>query len=259
MTDIKGFLIDLDGVLYVESRTIDGAADAIRWLRQQGIPFRFITNTTMRSRRALVEKLRGFGIEAEPQEIFSTCVVAAHWLQQKKLKRLHLLLPEEPKQDLSDFDFSDKEADAVVVGDLGEGFTYRVLNQAFRLIKNGAKLVGLQKNRYWQTLDGLALDVGPFVAALEYATETEATIIGKPSRAYFETAVNDMGLPSGRVAMIGDDLDTDIGGGHNAGLKTILVKSGKTDDKILKKSAIKPDWILESIADLPKKMRQKRD
>jgi len=105
---------------------------------------------------------------------------------------------------------------------------------------------------------GLALDVGPFVAALEYAADTEAAIIGKPSRAYFETAVSDMGLSADRVAMIGDDLDTDIGGGQNAGLKTILVKTGKTDDKILEDSAIEPDWILESIADLPKKMQPRR-
>lgn len=251
MADIKGFLIDLDGVLYVESRAIEGAAESITWLREHDHPFRFITNTTMRSRAALVEKLHGFGIVAEPNEIFSTCVVAAHWLKARGFERLHLLLPDEPKKDFSGFELSDDAADAVVVGDLGEGFDFATLNRAFRLIKNGAKLVGLQKNRYWQTLDGLSLDVGPFVAALEYAAETEADIIGKPSRAYFETAVNDMNLASEKTAMIGDDLDTDIFGGQQAGLKTILVKSGKTDAEILKASKVKPDWVFDSIADLP--------
>lgn len=250
MSEIKGLLLDLDGVLYTEEKVISGAAETLAWLRRAGIPFRFLTNTTMRSRQALADKLNGFGIEARPEEIFSTCVVAARWLARQGVARLHLLLPEEPAADFSGFEITDSEPEVVLVGDLGEGFTYERLNTAFRLLKQGARLVALQKNRFWQTTAGLAMDVGAFVAALEYAAETEAVVIGKPNRAYFEMALADMGLQPGEVVMVGDDLSTDIRGGQAAGLTTILCGTGKFRPEDLGKSDTQPDYMIDSIAEL---------
>lgn len=248
---LKGFLIDLDGVLYIEEKVISGAVETVNWLRESGIPFRFLTNTTRRSSFSLAKKLKNLGIQAEPNEMFSTCVVAAHWFKQKGIQRLHLLLPKEALEDFSEFEIGDINPQAVVVGDLGKDFNFEVLNRAFRLIKGGAQLIGLQKNRFWQTLEGQTMDVGAFVAALEYAAETEAIIIGKPNRAYFEMALKELCLPASEVAMIGDDIYTDIMGGHAVGLKTILVKTGKTQFDDLNKIDIKPDWIIDSIASLP--------
>ena len=118
-------------------------------------------------------------------------------------------------------------------------------------VKRGASLIALQKNRYWQTLDGLSLDVGAFVAALEYGAETEAAVIGKPNRAYFEVAVKDLGLPSHKVGMVGDDIFTDIKGGQAAGLTTILVKTGKFRAEDLASASVQPDYLLSSIRELP--------
>jgi len=251
LAKLEGLLIDLDGVLYVEDRVLPGAVDAMRVLRQRSYPLRFLTNTTMRSRFALVEKLRGLGIHAEREEVFSTSVVATHWLKEQGISRIYLLLPRAAQEDFAEFRITDDHPEAVVVGDLGADYTFDVLNHAFRLIRGGARLVALQKNRFWQRKDGLALDVGPFVAALEYATEQEASVIGKPSPAYFETALNDLRLPAGRVAMVGDDIHTDIAGGHAAGLKTILVKTGKYRAEDVGKAPCQPDWTLDSVADLP--------
>lgn len=251
MKSPQGFLVDLDGVLYVEDAVIPGAVEAMDWLRDHEYPLRFLTNTTMRSRLSLVEKLRGFGIRAEPQEVFSTCVVAAHWLRTEGIHRVHLLLPRASREDFSDFQNTDDRPEAVVVGDLGRDFNYDVLNHAFRLIRGGARLIALQKNRFWQRLDGVAMDVGAFVAALEYAADLEATVIGKPNRAYFEVALKDLGLPVDQVAMIGDDVHTDILGGHAAGLKTILVKTGKYAFDDPGSIDCQPDWTLDSIANLP--------
>ena len=247
----QGLLVDLDGVLYVEDAVIPGAVEAMDWLREREYPVRFLTNTTMVARLSLAEKLQGLGIRAEPREVFSTCVVAAHWLRAEGLHRLHLLLPPAAQEDFSDFELTDDRPEAVVVGDLGRDFNYDVLNKAFRLIRNGARLFALQKNRFWQRLDGVAMDVGAFVAALEYAANQEATVIGKPNRAYFEMALRDLNLPADRVAMIGDDVHTDILGGHAAGLKTILVKTGKYAFDDPHSIDCQPDWILESIAQLP--------
>lgn len=255
MNNLEGFLIDLDGVLYIEGKVIAGATHTLNWLREHGFPFRFLTNTTRRSRRSLVNKLKKMGVQTDVTEMFSTCVVAARWLNQQGIQRIHLLLPKDAQEDFLDFELTDENPEAVVVGDLGRDFDFDVLNKAFRLIKQGAQLIGLQKNRFWQTLDGLAMDAGAFVVALEYAAETEATIIGKPSRAYFEMAQQDLGLPASTVAMIGDDVYTDIVGGHAAGLKTILVKTGKYQFDDLAKVEVNPDWIIESIAGLPKLLK----
>ena len=254
---LEGFLIDLDGVIYIEETLIPGAPDALNWLRNRGYPFRFLTNTTIKSRDELVQKLNLFGLEAKPEEVFSTCVVAARWLAKQGLSRVQLLLPENSQQDFRELEITDDRPDAVVVGDLGRGFSYDVLNSAFLAIRRGARLVALQKNRFWRTEKGPALDVGPWVAALEYAAETEASVVGKPNPSYFETALEDLGLPANRVAMIGDDIHTDIVGAQSVGSKTILVKTGKYEFDHGKAQNIQPDWILDSIGELPQFLSKK--
>ena len=111
----------------------------------------------------------------------------------------------------------------MIVGDLGDRWDYEVLNRAFRRLMDGAELIALQKNRYWETAEGLSLDAGPFVAALEYATGREAEVIGKPSPAFFELALGELGVSADRAAMVGDDVEADVGGAMDAGLAGILV------------------------------------
>lgn len=247
----RGFLIDIDGVLYIEDDPIPGAADAMSWLRRNGYPLRFLTNTTMRSRDSLVDKLTRLGIAVSRNEMFSTCVVAAQWLSKQGISRVQLLLPEDSRRDFADFETVSDRPQAVVVGDLRKDFNFEVLNQAFLSIRAGARLIALQKNRFWQTKQGPALDVGPWVALLEYAAEVEATLIGKPNRAYFETTLQDLGLPASQVIMVGDDVETDIKGARAVGVKTILVRTGKYQFDAEKRAGIQPDWILDSVADLP--------
>ena len=200
MKAIKGFLIDIDGVIYIEDQVIPGAVESVNWLRNQGLPFRFLTNTTMHSRDSLVAKLARFGIQADSGEMFSTAVVAAKWLADKGVSRVQLLLPASAKKDFAGFEITDSQPEVVVVGDLGVQFTFDILNSAFLAVKAGARLVALQKGRYWQKQSGLAIDAGAFVAALEYATETEAELIGKPNRAYFDTvSYTHLTLPTKRI------------------------------------------------------------
>ena len=251
MKNMKGFLIDLDGVLYVEDQIIPGSAETVNWLRRQGFQFRFLTNTTMSSRDSLVAKLARFGIPAEPWEMFSTASVAAKWLADKGVSRVQLLLTKDAQKDFVGFEITDRQPDVVVVGDLGSVFSFDILNRAFLAVKAGAQLVALQKGRYWLTKNGLAMDAGAFVAALEYATETEAELIGKPNRAYFEMALVDLGLDPAQVAMIGDDIHLDIVGAQALGMPTILVRTGKYAFDVQQPLPVQPDWIIDSIADLP--------
>jgi len=251
MNTINGLLIDLDGVLYIEDQAIPGAVESVNWLRRQGFPLRFLTNTTMRSRDSLVAKLSRLGIKVEPREMFSTAVVAAKWLADQGVSRVQLLLTEDACQDFAGFHVTANQPEVVVVGDLGPGFTFDVLNRAFLAVKAGAQLVALQKGRWWLTKRGLAMDAGAFVAALEYATETEATLIGKPNREYFDMALVDIGLNPAQVAMIGDDIHMDIIGAQAVGMPTILVRTGNHVFNAQKPLPAQPDWTIDSIAELP--------
>jgi HAD superfamily hydrolase (TIGR01458 family) len=112
----------------------------------------------------------------------------------------------------------------------------------------GADLIALEKDRYWMAPDGLSLSAGPFVSALEYATGKTAALVGKPSKAFFSLALDDMGLAGDQVVMIGDDILTDVGGAQQAGIRGALVRTGKFSEEALKNSGIRPDFILDSIA-----------
>jgi HAD superfamily hydrolase (TIGR01458 family) len=136
----------------------------------------------------------------------------------------------------------------VILGDLGDEFTPETLNGAFRLLMDGAELLALQHNRYWRRADGLALDVGAYSAALEYASGREAVVVGKPSAQFFHAAVADMGLEE--AVMIGDDAEADVAGAMAAGLAGVLVRTGKyRDDAITRR--VTPTAIVDSIVDVP--------
>ena len=249
LRDSRAFLIDLDGVLYDDNQPIPGAAEAIAHLREKGYPFRFATNTTMHCRASLRRKLAGFGLEVGEDEIFSAPVAAARYLRQQGQPRVFLLLTEDAHRDFAGLEITDQRPDFVVVGDMGYSCNAALLNKAFRLILGGAELIALQKNRYWKTAEGLTLDAGPFVVALEYATGQQARVIGKPSPDFFRLALDDLGMAPARVAMIGDDIEVDVGGAQRAGLKGVLVRTGKFRETDLQ-LGIEPDGVIDSIANL---------
>ncbi len=139
-----------------------------------------------------------------------------------------------------------------MVGDIGNAWTYQMLNEVFACLMRGAKLIAMHKNRFWQTEHGLQMDIGAFIHGLEYASNTQAMIIGKPSTDFFNIALADMQLEAAQVLMIGDDIDSDIGGAQQAGIRAALVRTGKYRQAYADASNIKPDLLLDSVADLPR-------
>jgi HAD superfamily hydrolase (TIGR01458 family) len=252
MKDIKGFLIDLDGVLYVGDTAIEGARDVIGVLRKRKYQYRFVSNTTRKCRKTIVKLLLDMGFVISEDEIITPPVAASAYMKNTGKKHCFLLVTEDAKQD---FDqtctcATREKADCVVIGDAGDRISYNSLNTAFRHLLNGAELIALEKDRYWMAPDGLSLSAGPFVTALEFATGKKATIIGKPSKAFFDRALDEIGLRPGQVAMIGDDISTDVAGAHMVGMKSILVKTGKYRKDTEKNSAIKPTYSIDSLAHL---------
>src|SRR5262245_48246099 len=162
--DARAVLLDLDGVLYVEDEPVAGAREAVEALRDRGLALRFVTNTTSRPRRLILERLRRLGFALEPDELSTPAALAVTHCAGRGRTRALLLVRDDVKEDFAALEAAATEVDAVVVGDLGEEFDYAILNRAFRAVMDGAELVALQRNRFWMTPAGLALDVGPFVA-----------------------------------------------------------------------------------------------
>lgn len=247
----RGILLDLDGTLYQGESAVGGAVDAVRRLRAAGFAIRFTTNTTRRPVRALVAKLSGIGFDVDPSEVHTAPRAAAAWLREHGLLKVHPLLLEATWEDLDGLDLVDDDAQAVLVGDLAADWTRARLDRAMQLLLDGARLVAVQKNRYGRGPEGLELDAGAFVAALEYAASVESIVVGKPNPAFFRAAVDDLGCtPEGAIA-IGDDLRTDVAGAKAAGMAGVLVRTGKYRPADEADPDIRPDAVLDSIADLP--------
>ncbi|MBU0982360.1 MAG: TIGR01458 family HAD-type hydrolase [candidate division Zixibacteria bacterium] len=225
--DIRGLLIDLDGVMYVGDHPVAGAVSAIEYLWERAIPFRFTTNTTTKSLESLRLKLNRLGVPAESHEIFGVIQVAQSLLRSKGDPTCLFLLTEDPLSDFSEFRTDDEKPDVIVVGDIGKVWDYRLMNRLCRMVMNGSELIALHKGRYWQTENGLRVDIGAFVAGIEYVTGVEARVVGKPLAEFFGLAVDSMGLERSQVAMIGDDIESDVGGAQRAGMLGVLVKTGK--------------------------------
>jgi HAD superfamily hydrolase (TIGR01458 family) len=251
LAGIKGLLIDLDGVLYVEDEPVSGAVEAVGGLRNRGLELRFVTNTTSRSRRQTLERLTRLGFEVEPEELITPAALARNRCLEAGHRRVALVMNEDVKEDFEGLTEADSEVDAVIMGDLGEAFGFEILNHAFRQVMDGAELIALQKNRFWMTPDGLSLDAGPFVAAIEYATGEDALVVGKPAESFFALVLDGMGLDREAAAMVGDDVESDIGGALNAGLSAVLVRTGKYREDFVARSGVEPTAIVDSIAEVP--------
>jgi HAD superfamily hydrolase (TIGR01458 family) len=251
---MAAILLDVDGVLHVSGKGLPGAADAVRRLRAAGHRIRFVTNSTTRTRTALAQALRGLGVELEDEELQTTTRAAAHALAGKRV--LALTMPA-VVEDLDGVELVGEGADAVLIGGADEGpetgrvFSYMNLARAFAELDGGAELYCLHKNRWWQTAQGPMLDSGAFVAGLEYAAQTEATVLGKPSMAYFDAALEALDAEPALTWMVGDDWETDVYGAQLCGLKTILVRTGKFRPDAVERSGVTPDGIISSLAALP--------
>jgi HAD superfamily hydrolase (TIGR01458 family) len=252
----RGILFDLDGVLYNAGQLIDGAVEAVRWVQEQRIPYLFVTNTTSRPRAALVEKLNSFSFSASERDILTPAVAASEWLRARQARDIALFVRPATRAEFEGLarvpELAETGASYVVVGDLGAHWDYPTLNRAFRLLhaNREAQLIALGMTRYWQTEEGVSLDVAPFVAALEHASGRKALVFGKPAAEFFQAAANRLGLPPADILMVGDDIETDIGGAQSAGLQGALVRSGKFRPGDLNGS-VRPGTVLDSVADLP--------
>ncbi len=251
---MAALLIDLDGVLYTGEEPIPGASETITWLKQAGIPHLFVTNTTSRPRRAIVDKLARLGVDVGEDSILTPPVAARRWLADHVDGKIALFIAAATVEEFASLDVAspeDRSVGAVVIGDYGDNWSFAELNRAFRLLMQQPQpaLVALGMTRYWQADDGLRLDTAPFVIGLAHASGAEPVVLGKPAIPFFDTALAMLGVSHGETLMIGDDIRGDVLGAQTAGLSAAQVRTGKFQPADLE-GDVRPDFVLESIAEL---------
>jgi len=252
LTGIGGLLFDIDGVLTVSWEPLPGAADAVAAVRRAGLPVRFVTNTTTRTRARVADALRAAGIDADDEDILTAPVATAAYLRRHHPDAGCFLLNEgDVREDLEGIHLVERDAAVVVLGGAGGCFTYQRLNRAFRMLLDGAALVGMHRNLYWRTAAGFELDTGAYLRALEEASGVTAVVVGKPDPVFFAEAVAALGVDRAAVAMVGDDIDNDVLAAQREGLHGVLVRTGKYRPEALAGAAGQPERIIDSVADLP--------
>jgi HAD superfamily hydrolase (TIGR01458 family) len=233
-------------------KPIQGAIETLSWLRQQQYQTCFVTNTTTLSQATLAERLQQIGLPISAHTILTAPVATARYIRRHfPGQHCWVLTKGATAIDFAGIELVEDHADVVVIGGAEELLTYEALNHAFRMLMDGATLLAMHTNRYWRTSSGLQLDSGPFVRALEWATGKEAIVLGKPNAAFFAQALDMMNVSADEALMVGDDIENDIAGAQRAGLRAVLVCTGKhaADHPLLQ--SIHPDVILPSIASLP--------
>ncbi len=221
---IKAVFFDLSGVLYMGKTAIPGAVDAIARIQRSDLQARFVTNTSRLTRARLMQDLIDLGFEIRSDQLFTAPAAAIAWVRQHA-RRPYCLVH---RNILPEFDqLEQHDPNAVIIGDAADDLNYANLNKAFRLCHQGATLIGIGRNRYFKLGDELLLDAGPFIAAIEYAANTEAIIMGKPSLAFYEQVVNSVECSAAEAMMVGDDVFGDVQGALDCGLNASLVQTGK--------------------------------
>lgn len=270
LRDVRAFLLDLDGVIVIAGAAVPGAADAIAELERRALPYRIVTNTSAVSRATLSRWSSRLGAPIPAERFESALSASAAWTARTfPDEPLYVLASDDAKSEFAGQRLMSHEeagapgasAAAVVIGDSPEEASFDNLNRAFRLIRGGARLIGMHRNPWWLTPEGPTLDSGSFVVGLEFAAETRATIVGKPTPAFFTQSIRDLrkevgrDLARGDIAMVGDDVRTDVRASQRAGLRGILVLSGKhgrADVEVAarERGGRRPDGIARDLAEV---------
>jgi NagD protein len=248
----KGFLIDMDGVIYRGHELIAGAAEFIANLRRLRIPFMFLTNNSQRTRRDVAMKLTRMGVPVEDRHIFTCAMATARFLASQKPHGTAYVIGEGGLLNAlhsNGYAIVDKSPDYVVVGE-GRTLSFEMLEQAVQMVLDGAKLIATNLDPNCPTMSGTRPGCGAIVSLIEKATGIQAFSVGKPSPVMMRQARKELGMATSETIMIGDTMETDILGGVQMGYRTILVLSGGAQRADLGKYAYQPDMVINSVADL---------
>ncbi|MBL8993514.1 MAG: HAD-IIA family hydrolase [Spirochaetia bacterium] len=251
----RGFLIDMDGVVYKGGKPIPSAQGFLRSLRSKNIPFLFVTNHSALTPKALSEKLGKMGLDFPPEQFYSSAEATADYLAEKKVGSVFALAEEGLFSALKKrgIRHTEKNPDAVAIG-LDRKAGYNELKKTLHLIQGVLKkkgpFLGTNPDPTYPVEDGDAPECGAYLAFFESMVGTKALVMGKPSPVIYRFAAKKIGIPLKAMAMIGDRTDTDILGAKRGGMKGILVLTGHTSRAMLRKDPVKPDLVVETLEEV---------
>lgn len=253
----KGFIFDLDGTVYLGDKAIDGAAEAIRKLKERGDRVIFLSNKPIATRQSYVEKLKRVGIETTLNEVLNSNYIMANYLKEilQDDQKVYVVGEEPLFEELDNqsipITMDPSNADYVVLS-WDRKFNYDKLHAIYVAWTNHAKILATNPDRTCPMEDGEIPDCGAMIGAIEGATGKPIDlVVGKPSSIMAKAAIKEIGLGFSQCYMVGDRLETDIQMGNDVGMKSVLVLTGITTEEMLKESSIKPTHVLNSIKDIP--------
>ena len=245
----KGYLIDLDGTMYRGTELIKEAAGFVNRLRERDLPYLFVTNNSSRTPQQVAEKLRDFSIPAEEHQVFTTSMATANYIYDKKHDATVYVIGEEGiKHALTEkgFMLTEDKPDFVVVG-IDRQINYEKLSIACLAVRNGATFISTNGDIAIPTERGLLPGNGSLTSVITVSTKTEPIFIGKPESIIVEQALQVLGTDKSETIMVGDNYDTDILAGMNAGMDTLLVHTGVTTKELLKGYPKKPTYVIDTL------------
>ncbi len=249
-----GFMLDMDGTIYMGKNVIPGAREFIQALNERGIPHVFLTNNSSKNRLQYYDKLVSMGFDVKPEDVLTSNIATARFVvTERPGKKVYMVASPEVIEEAKAMGVNIVEDDPdIVYLTFDRTITYEKINKAYKALLLGAELIATHPDDVCPTEDIFDIDIGPFIRMFEQMCNTKATVIGKPNRLMLEMAAGEMGVDPKEIVMVGDRLYTDIRMGKVTGIDTILVLSGETSIEDLKASDIEPTYVLESVADIPK-------
>ena len=253
LAPIDGLLLDMDGVLAMSWRPLPGAAAAVTRLHAAGVPLRVVTNTTALGRARFGAALREAGFPFADADILTASVAAGAWLREQRPGARVFHLGDAQPEDLEGVDLVglDDEPQIVLLSGSDETYCFDTFNRVLAALRAGAELVAMHRNLSWMTRRGEKLDAGAYLLGLEAATGLEAVVLGKPAPEAFRAGLDALGLPPERVAMVGDDVENDVLAAQALGMTGVLVRTGKFREEALARASGTPDFIVDSMVDVP--------
>ncbi len=251
---IKNVIFDMDGVMYIGRTAVAGAAEAVAYLRGKGVKVFFLTNNAEKMKEEFTKKLNSMGIEAHEGEVYSSGYGAARYVKEKYPGKRVFAFSRGTKAELErrgvEMDLTEK-AEVVIVG-LDLEINYGKLVSAFRALMHGAEFIATNEDMAFPVEDGLKPGAGMIVAGLSASTGRKPVNVGKPEPYLLDTIIAEHGLKKEETLMVGDRLETDILMAKREGVKSMMVLSGVSDEKEAKEKGLEPDYIVESVAQIPK-------
>lgn len=252
--NIKGIIFDIDGVLEFQGKVYPYAVETIRTLRDTGYSLHFLTNSTLKSRASCASRLREKGFEIFDEEVITASFATAWYLRSLKPRSCWIMLDGKGQDEFKGFVQDREHPEYIVIGDNRSCFDFEHLNQALRLLRSGAKLIGMQPELIDHSMGETELNVGSWVGMLERASGVQAVYIGKPYPFAFELSLESMNLTAQEAVMVGDRVSSDVVGAHALGMSSILVKTGEFVPEDLH-TGLRPDFVVDSIRDIPEVLK----